>query len=138
MKTNRNPLPDSTRLSPAQGTIVTTAKDPSSARPIRDTSLEVEEVEGVLVYRGTIPFDQLPIPEAPDKADYEWAANDTTIRQQYGGLVVAVCDRKVWGAGKNPQLAWEAARQTPGCPCRDDLVFVAVSALPAALRTTPP
>ena len=94
------------------------------------TPLPGYEQNGVWIYSGSIPFDQLPFlePDPDEEADYDWASTDLEVRRQYGGLVVAVHDRKVWGAGKNHQLAWEDASRNPACP--EELVYVCVSALP--------
>jgi hypothetical protein len=71
-------------------------------------------------------LDEVPFP--PDDpvraADYAWAQDDPEVRSQYGGLFVAVRDRRVWGAGRTDTLAAEDAFRRPGCP--RDLVFVYV------------
>jgi hypothetical protein len=91
---------------------------------------DFEEVDGVLFYRGARPLDELPFPEAPGGAEFEWALTDREVRREHGGRVVAVRGRKVWGVGKTYRAAWEAACQDPACPPRGELVFVAVPALP--------
>lgn len=88
--------------------------------------------DDVHFYSGTIPFDLLPFP-APDPevdAEFDWASADMEVRRRYGGLVVAVFDRKVWGAGKSHREAWDAARANSSCPALDRIVLVPVSALP--------
>jgi hypothetical protein len=89
---------------------------------------EVEVKDGFAFYRGTRPFEELEaLPEPEDMtADFNWAMADPEVRQLYGGQVVAVRNRKVWGAGKSYQAAYEQACLAPGCPA-DDLVFVIVS-----------
>jgi hypothetical protein len=61
--------------------------------------------------------------------DYEWCLHDPEVRRQYGGQVVAVYKRQIWGWGKNHELAWRMTRWQPDCPDDDDLVFVAVPTL---------
>ena len=89
---------------------------------------EYEEKDGVVYFKGSRPFESLEMPpeDPADVEDYDWAMQDPQVRQEYGGLVVAVRNRKVWGAGKNYRVAWERACQTPGCPSAGDLVFVVV------------
>jgi hypothetical protein len=89
---------------------------------------QVEEKDGVAYYRGGRPFEELELPpELPAEADdYDWAMEDPQVRQTYGGLVVAVWRRKVWGAGRNHRAALEQAQKTPDCPPTDELVFVVV------------
>ena len=48
--------------------------------------------------------------------DYEWCLHDPAVRKQYGGKVVVVYKRKIWGVGKNHAAAWEDAQQKRGCP----------------------
>jgi hypothetical protein len=89
---------------------------------------DVEERNGVVFYRGSRPFEQLEFPPetAADTEDYDWAIHDSQVRQEHGGLIVAVRGRKVWGAGKNPRAAWEQACKVPDCPPLDELLFVAI------------
>jgi hypothetical protein len=89
---------------------------------------EVEITDGMARYRGSRPFEELEFPpEPPDvAADYDWAQRDPQVMQQYAGLVVAVRNRKVWGAGKNHRAALEQALQKPDCPRADELVLVCV------------
>jgi hypothetical protein len=58
--------------------------------------------------------------------DYEWCLHDAAVRARYGGQVVVVHQRKVWGAGKNHAAAWAAARRKRGCPSRDQIAVVVV------------
>ena len=53
-------------------------------------------VPGYALYRGSVPFDKLPWPDDPDN---QWAVNDPELRRQYGGQIVAVKDRTLWGVG---------------------------------------
>jgi hypothetical protein len=69
------------------------------------------------------PFDER---ETLLDEDYQWCLLDLTVRQTYGGQVVAAHERRIWGAGKDHEAAWRAARKLPGCPPEDLLVFVAV------------
>ena len=63
--------------------------------------------------------------------DYEWCLHDPGIRLAYGGKVVVVHQRTIWGVGSTHAAAWEAARQRPGCPSRESLAVVAVPHLVA-------
>ncbi len=85
---------------------------------------------GFACYRGSIPFDELPIPELPNQDDYDWAWNSRELHRQYQGKVVAVHDRRIWGVGKDWQTAWEDARQKAGCPELDALAFVPLHGMP--------
>jgi hypothetical protein len=58
--------------------------------------------------------------------DYEWCLTDHEVRRKYGGQVVVVFQRRVWGWGKNHDLAWRMARWQPDCPDQDQVVFVFV------------
>jgi hypothetical protein len=59
--------------------------------------------------------------------DYEWALHDPEVRRQYGNQVVAVYQRRIWGAGANHAAAVDAALQQPGCPPR---YFLALPVVP--------
>jgi hypothetical protein len=61
--------------------------------------------------------------------DYEWCLHDTEVRRQYGDQVVAVHQRRIWGAGANHLVALNAALQQPGCPPRFYLALVVVPPL---------
>jgi len=91
---------------------------------------ELEVRDGLLCYRGTNPFDSLPIPEGDDESDFSWAWNDLEVQRRYAGRVVAVAGQRVWGAGVDEDAAWEEARRQVGCPPEDKLVFVPVPGLP--------
>jgi hypothetical protein len=71
-------------------------------------------------------LDNLPFPPGDPRrdADFDWALNDPEVYRQYGGLKVAVHERRVWGAGRTYQLAREDALKKPGCPPAAELVFV--------------
>jgi hypothetical protein len=71
----------------------------------------------------TRPLDER---ERQIDADYAWCLTDSAVQQSHGGQVVAVHERRIWGAGKNHAAAWKAARRERGCPPHDDLVFVVV------------
>jgi hypothetical protein len=59
-------------------------------------------------------------------ADYEWCLQDSQVRRQYGGRVVAVHQRRIWGVGGDHGAALEAALREPGCPPRQALVLAVV------------
>jgi hypothetical protein len=65
-------------------------------------------------------------------ADHEWVLHDAGLQRQYAGQVVAVHDRRVWGAGKTHQAALNDALSRPGCPPRGELATVAVEGSPLA------
>lgn len=48
--------------------------------------------------------------------DIDWFLCDPGIRKLYGGQVVIVRARHVWGAGGNLDAALRAARAQAGCP----------------------
>lgn len=58
--------------------------------------------------------------------DYEWCLHNPEVRRQYGDQVVAVHQRRVWGAGANHLAALNAALQQPGCPPRHFLALAVV------------
>jgi hypothetical protein len=66
--------------------------------------------------------------------DYEWCLHDRDIQVKYGGKVVVVHKRKVWGVGKDHATAWAVARRKRGCPTKDQIAVVVVPH--AALATT--
>ena len=63
-------------------------------------------------------------------ADHEWVLHDAEVQRRYAGQVVAVHDRRVWGAGKTHQAALNDALSRPGCPPRGELATVAVEGSP--------
>ena len=50
--------------------------------------------------------------------DYEWCWHDPDMQKKYGGKVVIVHQRKIWGVGKNHLVAWGAAQRKRGCPAK--------------------
>jgi hypothetical protein len=62
--------------------------------------------------------------------DYEWCLHDPEIQRTYGGKVVAVHNRRVWGAGKTYQAAAQAAQRCPGCPPPANLARVYIEGVP--------
>jgi hypothetical protein len=100
----------------------------------RANRLTREQLEalGYTVYDGPIPFDEVPIPPCPHEEDYDWVWGNRELHEQYQGLVVAVRDRKVWGAGKTHQAAWEDARGRAGCPARDDMIYLDIWGMPGS------
>ena len=89
-------------------------------------------LEDFYIYKGDIPFDQLEIPEPdPREAeDYDWVMTDPEVQRRFGGRVVAVYQKTVFGAGKTPEEALEDAAKKPNCPALDDLVVVDVLHFP--------
>jgi hypothetical protein len=81
-----------------------------------EVSPEMLESLGYFLYEGPVPFDEVPFPEIEDSGDFDWAVSDPEICRRYQRLVVAVCDRRVWGAGKDAQAAREDARSIPAVP----------------------
>jgi hypothetical protein len=76
---------------------------------------------------GGLVLDPEPLGNTAAQADdYEWALRDPEVRRRYDGKVVAVHRRKVWGAGRTYDAAWEAACRQPDCPSPDEIVFVIV------------
>jgi hypothetical protein len=51
--------------------------------------------------------------------DYEWCLHDPEVRRRYGGRVVVVQNRKVWGVGSNHGAALDAALAAADCPFRN-------------------
>ncbi len=89
---------------------------------------EVEIIDGIAWYRGSRPFAELPFPSVPPEVadDYDWARQEPQVQRDYTGLVVAVHNRKVWGAGKSRRAALEDAFQKIDCPPADELVLVVI------------
>jgi hypothetical protein len=65
--------------------------------------------------------------------DYEWCLSDRQVQEKYGGKVVVVYNRKIWGVGKHHAAALAAAQRKRGCPPRDRLALVVV---PYAIPTS--
>ena len=62
-----------------------------------------------------------------NKADYEWARQNSAVRKQYGGQVVAVCERKVVAAGKSlAELKMLLERREGFSPRRTVIVAIGV------------
>jgi hypothetical protein len=105
----------------------------------------VEEIEGLVI-------PARPLSRARRRRrDEKWCLSEASVRQQYAGQVVAVCDRKVWGSGADVAAALQTAQAQPGCPPADDLLLAVVpddrpeffpllglSAEEAATATKPP
>lgn len=86
------------------------------------------KLHGFHICKGEIPFDQIEILSLPIgvEDDYEWASTDPQVQREFVGRVVAVCDNKVWGAGRTSQEAIAQAQQNPDCPALERLVLVDV------------
>jgi len=56
--------------------------------------------------------------------DYEWCWHDPEMQKKYGGMVVMVHKRKIWGVGKNHLQALNAAQREPNCPPKGVSAFV--------------
>jgi hypothetical protein len=69
-------------------------------------------------------FSDLDERECQLRDDYEWCLHDPAIQAAYAGQVVAVHQKKVWGAGTTHADATQAALAQPGCPPREALVKV--------------
>src|SRR5262249_26023739 len=70
--------------------------------------------------------------------DYEWCLHDPEVRRQYGGQVVVAHRRRIWGAGRDHGVAWDAALQHPDCPHQRVCAFVVVPPLvPAPSDSSP-
>jgi hypothetical protein len=68
--------------------------------------------------------------------DYEWCLSSRQVRENYGGKVVVVHNRKIWGVGRHHAAALAAAQRKRGCPPRDQLALVVVpTAIPTSVRT---
>jgi hypothetical protein len=91
-----------------------------------EVSPEALEALGYAVYEGPVPFDEVPFPPADDNGDFDWATSDPEICRRYQRLVVAVRNRRVWGAGNDAQAAHDDARKNPDCPAPDQLVYVPI------------
>jgi hypothetical protein len=66
--------------------------------------------------------------------DHKWCETDEAIRKKYGGKILAVYNRTIFGAGKHHGEAWEAAQKKRDCPPRHELAMVYVPYLiPASL-----
>ena len=83
-----------------------------------------EKTEQSTAMSGT--YSYLTEQEKQINDDYEWCLHDPEVRRLYGDQVVAVHQRRIWGAGANHLAALNAALQQPGCPPRKALVFVVV------------
>ena len=70
--------------------------------------------------------------------DYEWCLRDRQTQEKYGGKVVVVHKRKIWGVGKDHAAAWSSAQRKRGCPTKDQVAVVVVpfAAAGAALKET--
>ncbi len=58
--------------------------------------------------------------------DYCWVMGSEEVRSAYGGRIVAVNHKKIWGAGETDFDALADAQAKPGCPHRLALTFVSV------------
>ncbi len=74
----------------------------------------------------------LSVREQQMDQDYEWCLHDPEVRKKYGGQVVVVHQRKIWGVGSNHAAALAAAQRQPGCPPRHELAIVVVPERPVS------
>jgi hypothetical protein len=58
--------------------------------------------------------------------DYEWCLDNQDVQEKYGGKIVIVHKRKIWGVGTSHALAWAAAQRKHGCPAREHIAVVVV------------
>jgi len=73
-----------------------------------------------------MPHDETlmtPLEEAIH-ADEIWAVTTLTVREEYGGYMIAVANERVWGKGRTVDAALADALAQPGCPPRERLGFV--------------
>jgi len=75
-------------------------------------------------YQPFVPAD--PELQGRRDADYAWARDNTDLQKHYCGLVVAVHNKQVWGAGRDHGVALRRARRKPGAPDRSEFAFVYV------------
>jgi hypothetical protein len=92
--------------------------------------MTLQPTSGPLVGAPAIP-SALNERELAQRADCEWALADEEVRARYGGQVVAVLGRQVWGVGDSYPKAWVAAI-TAGCTSPEDLALVPVPVAVAA------
>jgi hypothetical protein len=57
-------------------------------------------------------------------ADQIWAVTTLSVREEYGGFVIAVANERVWGKGNTVDEAIADALAQPGCPPRERLGLV--------------
>ena len=48
------------------------------------------------------------------------------FKRKFGGSVVVAYKQRIWGAGKDYQAAWNAARRKKACPGRGMVAFVVI------------
>jgi hypothetical protein len=99
-------------------------------------SSEKSEQSAALPDSFSSTYSALTEEEKKMNEDYEWCLHDPEVRRQYGDRVVAVHERRIWGAGADHLAALNSALQQPDCPPRKALVFVVVP--PLAPMPTPP
>jgi len=94
-----------------------------------------EDYDDVLValleLRDAPPIDDMtfvPVPPfiATADSDLAWCLTDSDAQQRAGGLVAAVAEGVVWGAGNSRAEASEAARHRADCPPPDRLTYVLI------------
>jgi len=73
-----------------------------------------------------VAFVPVPLLTADQDPDFAWCLQNTEVRQRYGGLVAAVHQGKVWGAGANRDEAWRDSQRLAGCPGPGELTFVLI------------
>lgn len=59
-------------------------------------------------------------------SDYTWAMQDPMVRTRYGGMVVVVHEKQVWGSGVDHGAALRLAQKQAGCPASEMFAFVVV------------
>ncbi len=58
--------------------------------------------------------------------DYEWCLDNREVHEKYGGKVVVIHKRKIWGVGTSHAAAWAAGQRKRGCPARDQIAVIVV------------
>jgi hypothetical protein len=100
---------------------------PPSSDQVSPAQVVLETIgHGFAALRSPGTLDGIPFPpdDSDRMTDYDWAQDDPNVRARFGGLVVAVRHRQVWGAGRTPQQANQDAARKSDCP--QELVYVFV------------
>lgn len=63
------------------------------------------------------------------QVDEIWAVTTLSVREEYGGYVIAIANERVWGKGNTGEEAIADALAQPGCPPRERLALVGLPKL---------
>jgi hypothetical protein len=85
--------------------------------------------------RQELAFVVVPYATADFDPAFATRFRDEDVQRRYGGLVVAVHQNSILGAGNDREGAWRAAQRQPHCPAPDEVRYLLIPAPPGHALT---